>query len=299
MARAFICLARNDIPEGVLQILDLKPNSSLSAREGSGKPGQTGYMAHLPQTADTAADTPGDVLTVVDNPEYGLAAYLMDNVENQTGDVALSVAVSNATKDAIMALVAAGSPVTVAAVNNALVANGVANAGALTELIGAGASNSTGTLEDVLRILSGEVYRVPVGAVSDADQAFKVARSGAFVTRANVVSPFSVSGVQSGGSVRGRSAFSTPVVPNTVPTQSGLQDTAFRDIRRVLDTGDLHRSAGTGALDSLNQATFTWQNAAFTYGGGATPAQDVAGNDIPTTFQGRAVVVYAADGSVI
>jgi hypothetical protein len=82
-----------------------------------------------------------------------------------------------------------------------------------------------------------------------------------------------------------------------------LQDVGFREIRKVLDTGDLHRSAGTGVLDQLGLSTFTWQNSAFTYGGGATPAQTVAGVNIASTgataFQGRAVVVYDAAGNVI
>jgi hypothetical protein len=301
MARVFICLARNDIPAESLQITDLKPRSEHARRGSSsfGKGGQTGYIAFLPQSNDTAAATPGGVLTVQDNPEYGLAAYLMDNVEDQTGDIALTVARANATKDAIMALVAAGSPVTLAAVNNALVANGVANAGGGTELIGAGASNSTGVLEEVLRILSGEVYRVPVGAVSIAAGGFLAARQGAFVTTPELETSFSVSGLQSGGAVRGRSPFGTPVVPSEVPVQTGTQDLTFRNVRRILDTGDLHRSAQTGVLSKLKAATYEWVNSSFTYNGGAVPAQDVAGNNIGVNHQGRAVVVYDATGALI
>ncbi len=302
MARAFICLARNDIPAESLQITDLKPRSEHARRGSSsfGKGGQTGYVAFLPQSDDTAAGAPGGVLTVQTVPEYGLAAYLMDNVENSAGpNAALTVAIANASKDAIMALVAAGSPVTVAAVNNAMRANGVANAGGTTDLEGAGAENSTGLLEDVLRILSGEIYRVPVGAVSIAAGGFLAARQGAFVSTPELETSFSVSGLQSGGAVRGRSPFNTPVVPSEVPVQTGTQDLTFRNVRRILDTGDLHHSAQSGVLSQLKAATYVWENSAFTYNGGATPAQDVAGNNIGVNHQGRAVVVYDATGALI
>lgn len=67
-----------------------------------------------------------------------------------------------ATANALMARVDGGLAMTLAAVNVVL----AANAGA--ELTNAGGSNSVGTLAELLSILAGRVYRVPVGAVKFA-----------------------------------------------------------------------------------------------------------------------------------
>jgi hypothetical protein len=117
-------MKRTDIPNGVLQVLDLQPN--VSQRNGSiDPPGQTKYV-NRPQN-DTLAALAAN-LTVA---EYkGIAAYLIDHVEDNVANVAITVGVANASANAIVALLNAGSALTLAAINNALVANGVSNAGA-------------------------------------------------------------------------------------------------------------------------------------------------------------------------
>lgn len=124
----FIAMRRTDIPNGVLQVLDLVPNTSL--RNSIYDPaGQTKYVNRL------VNDTLGPLAANRTTATYeGLAAYLIDHVEDNVANVAITVAVANASANAIVALVNAGSAVTLAAVNTALTANGVANAGAGTQL---------------------------------------------------------------------------------------------------------------------------------------------------------------------
>lgn len=308
MARAFIVLNRNDLGDSLLQVLDLKPNSSqfLPSQDGQNS-GQTGYQTHGPgepavnTTVATQAGAGGGASIDVDGDSYGLAAYLLDHVEDQVTTAAITAAVANATRDAIFDLISAGSALTAAAIANALVANGVANAGVGTTLT---AGNSTGVLEEVLRILAGEVWKLPDNSqVTTVAGAFDVTERGFFVTRPNVETPDSVDGTY--GPVRGRK-FSSPLPyirpgetrAGSAPVQSGTQDTLFRDVRTIVDTGDLHLSAQSGVLADLKLATYTFENPAFTYGVAGT-ALTLDGTNIGTNFQARAVVVYDASGNVI
>ena len=149
----YIAMRRTDIPNGVLQVLDLVPNTSL--RNQIYDPiGQTKYINRF--TTDTLAALSAN-LTVA---EYsGLAAYLIDHVEDNVANVMITVARANATAVAITALLDAGSAVTVAAVNAALIAAGC---GAGT---GLNTNNSTGSITDVLQILAGGQYVLPSGSL--------------------------------------------------------------------------------------------------------------------------------------
>ncbi len=151
----FICLARADIPNSTLQITDLWPNKS-----------QTNV------TLDPPASGPRYINAVVTNTvtlsagfafvraTSGLAAYLVANVQaTGAGGAALTPAEANTAAAAIIAAMRAGSSLSLAAINAIL----VVAAGAGTELTSAGGSLSTGTVLDVLRILSGVTYTVPAG----------------------------------------------------------------------------------------------------------------------------------------
>ncbi len=74
----YICMKRTDIPDGVLQVLDLKPNTSLrnSILEGAG---QTKYISHPAQSTVTVSA--GVVSSSSGALVEGLAAYLADRVE--------------------------------------------------------------------------------------------------------------------------------------------------------------------------------------------------------------------------
>jgi hypothetical protein len=148
----FICLRRSDIPAGTLQVLDLWPNTSQ--RNPSIDPvGQTKYINRFQN--DTLALS-GTALAA----EYkGLAAYLIDHVEDNVANVTITVTVANAAAVAIAAAVNAGTALTLAAVNAALVAAG---AGAGTQLNGNG---SDGRLSDLLKICAGAEYVLPAGSL--------------------------------------------------------------------------------------------------------------------------------------
>jgi hypothetical protein len=149
----YIAMRRTDIPNGVLQVLDLVPNTSL--RNQIYDPiGQTKYINRF--TTDTLAALSAN-LTVA---EYsGLAAYLIDHVEDNVANVMITVARANATAVAITALLNAGSAVTVVAVDAALIAAGCGAGTGLTT------NNSTGSIADVLQILAGGQYVLPSGSL--------------------------------------------------------------------------------------------------------------------------------------
>ena len=72
----YICLARNDIPDGILQVLDLVPNSS-QLNAALSPPGETRYINRVKQsTASVRADG-----TLETDRVDGLGAYLIDHVE--------------------------------------------------------------------------------------------------------------------------------------------------------------------------------------------------------------------------
>lgn len=81
----YICLARNDIPDGTLQVLDLAPNTSLR-NQSIDPPGQTRYLKRTRRVNvdvgvnDGLAARGTGVRTSVDFLT-GLEAYLLDRVE--------------------------------------------------------------------------------------------------------------------------------------------------------------------------------------------------------------------------
>lgn len=149
----YIAMRRTDIPNGVLQVLDLVPNTSL--RNQIYDPiGQTKYINRF--TTSTLAALSANATVA----EYsGLAAYLIDHVTDAVSGVTITVTVANATAVAIEALLDAGSAVTVVAVDAALIAAG---AGAGT---GLATAPSDGAIADILQILAGGQYVLPAGSV--------------------------------------------------------------------------------------------------------------------------------------
>jgi hypothetical protein len=149
----FICLRRSDIPAGTLQVLDLWPNTS-QRNQVIDPAGQTKYVNRYQNSTLAALSANATVA------EYkGIAAYLIDHVEDNVANVSITVTVANAAAVAIAALVDAGSAVSLAAVNAALVAAG---AGAGTQL---NANGSDGVLADLLKILAGAEYILPAGSL--------------------------------------------------------------------------------------------------------------------------------------
>jgi hypothetical protein len=164
----YICMIRDDIDDGVLQVLDLWPNTSL--RNSIYDPvGQTKYVNRLQN--DTVVVSAG----VTSAAYAGLAAYLIDTVADGTDGGALSATEANTGATDIIAVLDVGGALTVAAINtilDAIVAG--------TELT---ANGSVGTLADVLKICAGGEYIVPAGTAADTGAAaFKGTAAGAFTT---------------------------------------------------------------------------------------------------------------------
>jgi hypothetical protein len=161
-----ICLRRTDIPNGTLQVLDLWPNTSLR-NQVYDPAGQTKYLRQ-PENSTVA------VASNVTSAEYsGVAAWLIDTIEDTGDGGALSAAQANTIALALLAAMRSGAALTVAAVN-VIVQLTVAASG-----IGEGAS--VGTLAELLEILAGGQYVVPAGtgANTGAGQ-YKGSAAGAF-----------------------------------------------------------------------------------------------------------------------
>jgi len=291
MARAYIVLARNDLDDSFFQMLDLWPNTS-HRNYAVDPPGQTHYLTHYfldgINTAITINEGPPRAVAAAN---YGLSGYAADTIENAAPpDRALTTAQAVAFAVFCEGRVSNGLPLTAADCDAWL----AANVGAGTAL---GEGNGTATIEEILRILAGERYQIPAGALEDGGPNFVGVRRGAFRTRPNVEQPESVR--SQFGPVRGRNSFVGKTIPTTTAVQTAPQDLNFNDVLTVSNTGRLQQSALNGALSRVASPNFAWLNPAFTYGGGATPATTIAGANVPVTGVARACTVYAADGTVI
>lgn len=310
MARAYIVLARNDLDDSLLQVLDLKPNATPSIGSviygGSPQGGyQTFYLLDgVNAPVATKAGAGGGASLDVDGDTYGLSAYLLDNVEDTGAGESLTAAEAIAISILIEADVASGTALTLARINTHInTPAGVAG----SDLDGT-LGNSTGTVEEVLRILAGERYKLPNDSqVREPAGTFDPVSRGLFVEGVNVeVQASRRSTYGNARGIRGRASTApiTHIRPGEpragqAPTQGPNQDVNFNNVRATVDTGALQLSAASGTLSELKSATFSFINGAFTYGGGASPAQDISGTNIPATGVGRAVVVYDASGNII
>lgn len=177
----YICLIRTDIPEGVLQVLDLTPNTSQRNLVYDPE-GQTRYVSYRVQNDEVATSGAGPITT---DAEYsGLAAYLIDHVENTGGGgVALTAAEANSIADAVIAEMDAGNALTLSDVNTLINAEAGVSGSDLDGTLG----NSTGSLADVLNLLAGEVYTLPASSqVEDGGNNFDTTVSGSFASTERV-----------------------------------------------------------------------------------------------------------------
>ena len=162
-ASAYICLIRQDFNDDGLQVLDLKPNVS-QRNSVYDPPGQTAYLNFTVQS-DAVATTTVGINTTTNAVYRGLAAYLIDNVDNGNGGLhkALTAAQSNAISLLILNALCGGTALTSAIIVGYIgTPAGVVNG-----------SRSSWLVTDILNICQGQVYRLPAGAL--------VAVSGDFV----------------------------------------------------------------------------------------------------------------------
>ncbi len=307
MARSYIVLARNDLDANFFQALDLWPNSS-QRNQTLDPPGQTHGLTHyVIDGVNSAIATDGAFL--VNGDCYGLSGYIIGKFENQNAGEAFTAAESGAITAKVGQRVAAGLPLTIADFN-AICLIEIGNAS------GIGIGASVGTVEEMLRILAGERFFQQDNTVVEAAATW-VPDTGVFVNRPLVESVESVRTGLPGDAnrlpVRGRNPFGGKTIPTSPALQDGtlptITDENFNDALVITDTGRLQQSALNGALSGMANPAFVWRNRAFAYTAAAvTPtvlrAGTIGGVPIPapgtaTAFQGRAVTVYAADGTVI
>lgn len=169
----YIIMRRADIPNGVLQIIDLKPNSSQRSFIYDPGDGQSGYVRQIPVSQTVATVAPvAAILTVRDY--CGLAAYLIDNVED-SGGAAITAAVANDTATALIAVARAGTDLTLVIVDAALITAG-ATAGTGLET-----GASTGLFSELMSLLQGSKYLLPGGSTVDTNgTTFNPVRQGSF-----------------------------------------------------------------------------------------------------------------------
>ncbi len=313
--RVYTIAKRSDVNGMGIQFDDLAPNTSQksSTYDGVGQrfsttvggltsvvhsaEGASHYLRHFSKDAasHTAAlvnlgggtgapvvdDTTGggDDCTRMTVATLGLLGYLRERVHvNPTGDndFMLAAEALNVAND-IYARVIAGSSLLLADINTIL--NALQNQGADTDLDGAGAnSTSFGTVDDILRILAGEVYTTPVNTIV-ADEA---------------------------GNWLGLTARGVLVDAATEFTavSQGSFDLTARQISTLTRNTSVNISAGEGKLSKVAAATFGFINPSFAYTAGAVTAikpravlldaDNVAANGI-----GSPLGVYDSTGAVL
>jgi len=152
----FICKRRTDIPNGVLQITDFWPNGSQRNQSIDPQPQGPRYVS-APVTNTVVLSSTGATQRYLKTAQSGLAAYLIANVQVGAAGPALTPAQATTAANALIAAMKTGAATTLAAINVILAA---AAAGATLT-----ANTSTGTVIDILRILSGATYTVPAGTI--------------------------------------------------------------------------------------------------------------------------------------
>lgn len=162
----YLCKIRTDIPDSILQILDLQPNESQ--RNLIYEPrGQNKYLNRV--TNDTVA-----VVANVTVAAYeGVAAWLIDSIDDAGDGGALTPAEANTIALALIARMDAGLNMNTASVNAVIQATVAAS--------GIGLGASVGTLAQLLQILAGGEYIVPAATPANPAAAqYKGAQAGAF-----------------------------------------------------------------------------------------------------------------------
>lgn len=161
--QVFLVMRRTDIPDGVLQQVDLKPNTSnrnyiyTPNTEG----GQTGYIRNIFSPSIAASVLPGPPVTASADIS-GLAAYLIGHIDTTAvpGSAPFTGAQADTAAAGIIAIAQAGGTLDLAAINGVL--GGVVAGTTLT------AGGSTGSVAEVLSALAGQIWTITSGtAISD------------------------------------------------------------------------------------------------------------------------------------
>ncbi len=312
--RVFIIPLRSDLAGVGLNLGDLHPNagqknsvydgeaqnayiSEMHDQEGATVVNGIAYVSGALNTTLLAAHNDidddstggGNDCSATQQTCFGLAAYLLDRVEqaNAVNDPPLTIAQANAAAGAIEAAALAGNPLTLAAINTLL----VAAAGAGTELTNAGGTNSFGTVEDILRILSGEIYRLPLLTILST-----IAGGAGFRTLAQ------------------RQVLTAAQTPAQITTQGQFYasggflvagDSGYRAKPTLVPTGAFNISNAAGKVFGYKQVTFRLENtndhayAAANVLAWRPRATLLGTGNVAATGIGAAIGVYDQDGNAL
>jgi hypothetical protein len=266
----YICLARTDIPDGQVQILDLKPNSSN--RNLIYEPeGQTKYVNRASNDRVVGSGTAGE--TALD--ANGLRAYLADRFDptNLGGSVWTAGALTTGA-DALLAEVDAGNALTAADVTTALTAALGAAVG-----YGVGGSVTAADSQELLNVLAGRGYLLPAGSVKMAGAAWDAVQRGAFTTD---VLHFGTT--WNSGEIRPAAIGGDTVAVETKP------------IKHTYDGTHFQISLGTGHLLNFAAGVTLFPDSDLVP---HHPSQYQGINNFPEATNARVVTVYDDDGSLL
>ena len=274
MAKAYIALTRNDLEGNYLDIKDLQPNTAMRNLIYS-PVGQTHYLQNTVQNDMplVTGTNPG----TTDADYYGLSAYLLDNVDAGAGTALLYLQAINA-GFAILRRACSGLPLTLTAID------------AILEIVNTGSTltggTSTGTLADVLDILSGKVWKLPAGVTVNDNGNFAGGGHGYFVQAPTQIATNAGPG--------GRSSFRLPTIPNEPITLGTNQDLTWRNIPTFVHTSDLELSCHSGCLSVLANSAYAFEDPTLSYDISSKGAYFTSA----AAASGAATLVFAAGASV-
>jgi hypothetical protein len=312
--RAYIIPLRNDLA-GAGVYLRLAPiagqksstydgeHQDCYVRYGIDVPGTTttahgayvsGSLSTTPLAALVVVDTDGNMVndaSVTANPEFGLAAYLQERVTNAVNEPLPLAECARAVRE-IQALLVDGADLAAKGINDAIseavkaIASGVADTYSLT------GGDSFGTVQDVMRILSGEAYKTPEDTII-ADQANVFL---GLAARGVLVAAAIVAGNTQYGTLGAFLESDEPgyrPMPELVPTGSLKAST-------TLPGGELY-TWGSTPVSVLNSGSFAYTAAAVD--AWHPRAQAIQGNGtwaaIPATGAALCLRVYDQEGTCI
>ncbi len=159
---AYICRVRTDLPDGLTQITDLHPNTSQRSLIYQPNP-QSGYTPSALQASSTiAGNTAANVTTA---NLSGLSAYIADVTNDEVSGFQLGEADVDTITAAILGAIASGDDLTDAALITIFGATVGANTLPFASADGTAGTNSLGSREDFMKILSGGKYLLPTGSI--------------------------------------------------------------------------------------------------------------------------------------
>jgi len=267
----YICLARTDIPDGTVQVLDLRPNSSQRNLIYE-PPGQTRYINRAVNETPVAIPATGAVYADVN----GLRAYIADRFDplNLVGaewshaDLVLAA-------NALLGEVDAGNeltdPATTDTVTTVLTL-------ALGAPVGFGIGATTAILTELLSVLAGRGYVLPATWIKLAGGAWDPLQRGNFTE--NVLH---FGDTWQDGEIRPAAIGGDPVAVETKP------------IRHTYDSTHFQVSLGSGHLATFQAGVTLFPDSDLV---GHYPWLMQGANQFPQADNARVVTVYNDDGTL-